>query len=104
MEAAVGDVIRVGADVQVTARLALGDLKPEEIRVELYHGDLDATGTITGAEAAPMTDGRRSPDGLQVFEGRIPCRSSGQRGFAVRVVPAHPHLPRAYQPGLIRWG
>jgi hypothetical protein len=34
----------------------------------------------------------------------IPCRSSGQHGFAVRVLPHHPDLADPFEPGLVGWG
>ena len=38
------------------------------------------------------------------FSGTIPCRSSGQHGFAVRVLPRHGDLGNPYEPGLVTWG
>jgi hypothetical protein len=38
-----------------------------------------------------------------VFEGAIPCRTSGKIGFAVRVVPFHVELGEDIAGGLIRW-
>ncbi|MGL4465472.1 MAG: alpha-glucan phosphorylase, partial [Planctomycetia bacterium] len=99
--------IRVGAKMQVTAKVRLGDLKPDDVTVELYHGDVDAAGAIQTAQASPMAlDGKSGAVGSPsfVFEGTITCRASGQHGYSVRVVPRHKHLPHVFEPGLIRWG
>ena len=39
-----------------------------------------------------------------LFTGTIPCRSSGQYGFAVRVLPQHADLANPFEPGLVCWG
>lgn len=99
------DPIRVGADLQVTAEIRLGNLGADDVHVELYHGDVDATGMITAAQSVTMTGNGKVPhDGLFSFVGKIPCRSSGQHGFAVRILPKHRMLPHAFEPGLIKWG
>lgn len=96
--------LEVGGKLKVRAELHLGDLAPDEVKVELYHGAVDATGSINGAQVIAMSSAQKLPSGGQAFEGEIPCRTSGQHGFAVRVLPHHPKLPRAFEPGLIRWG
>jgi starch phosphorylase len=99
-----GGPIRVGAEYKVRATVQLGELTPRDVLVELYHGEVDATGGITAGKPTPMTDGDSPTGGLHKFEGAITCKSSGQRGFAVRVRPNHTNFPRNFQPGLIRWG
>jgi len=39
-----------------------------------------------------------------MFSGKVPCHSSGQFGFSVRVLPKHANLPHAFEPGLVTWG
>jgi hypothetical protein len=43
------------------------------------------------------------PDGLTLFHGSIPCQTSGQHGFTLRVVPKHEDLIDPYDCGLIEW-
>ena len=38
------------------------------------------------------------------YRGSIACRSSGQYGFVVRVLPRHGDLPHPFEPGLVSWG
>jgi glycogen phosphorylase len=45
-----------------------------------------------------------SANGEYVFTGAIPLRSSGQHGYAVRVLPRHPSLANPFEPGLVCWG
>lgn len=100
------DHVEVGAQLNVLAKVKLGGLGADDVKVELYHGDLDATGMIHTPKTVIMSANGSKPtaDGVVSFEGKIPCRSSGQHGFAVRVLPQHEFLPHQYEPGLIRWG
>ena len=105
VDTAEADHLVVGADLTVTTSIRLGALSPEDVNVELYHGDVDALGSIISAQANSMAvkpDG--CDNGVCTFEGRIPCRTSGQHGFSVRVLPKHRNLPHSFEPGLIHWG
>ncbi len=94
---------RVGEKVPVRALVSLGGLAPEDVTVQLYHGDVDLEGSLTDAVALPMTQAEEGPDGARWFSGRVPCSRTGHRGFAVRVLPGHPDLATSFVSGLIRW-
>jgi glycogen phosphorylase len=99
----------------VRARVYLGNLSPADVSVQLYDGSVNAAGMIITGQAVEMqavTDGRASGGGpaggaqtagVYLYEGAIPCRSSGLHGYSVRIVPAHPDLSSQFEPGLITW-
>lgn len=94
----------VGSQIQVQARVHLGALTPEDIRVELYLGRVDARGEIVGAGATPMQPTVGDAEGYYFFEtSSVPCRESGLHGYTVRVLPHHPDLTTPFLPGLIVW-
>lgn len=94
----------VGGEVRVQARVHLGALTPDEVRVEVYAGRVDADDELTDIEAMPMQLAGPDGDGAFRFEaGHLPCRTSGLHGYTVRVLPHHPDLTTPFQPGLIRW-
>jgi starch phosphorylase len=93
----------VGETVQVRSRVRLGELATGEVEVQVYHGRVDAEGDLVEAEAVPMSPGGDGGDGTHWFEGHVPCRETGHRGFAIRVLPYHPELATSFVPGLIRW-
>ena len=95
--------LRAGSEVSVRARLALGQARPEDLRVELYAGPLDPRGQIAEGEAAPMAPEDGIANGEAWFKGSLRLRASGRRGFTVRVLPDHPGLAPRPEPGLIRW-
>lgn len=93
----------VGGDVEVRARIQLGDVKPDDVAVELYHGRVDTHGQLVEGRSEQMTCGEHLENGTYWYDGRIPCLRSGQHGYAVRVVPRHSDLTHRYDTGLIRW-
>jgi starch phosphorylase len=98
------DTLRVGGEMEVKARVNLGGLAPDDVEVQLFHGVVDSLGEIPNPRTIRMSsNGARQGSSWQ-FQGTIPCRASGQYGFAVRVVPRHSDLGNPFEPGLICWG
>ncbi|MFW5709285.1 MAG: alpha-glucan family phosphorylase [Chloroflexota bacterium] len=97
--------VTIGSDVNVTAEIDLGDLKPEDVLVQLYYGQLDTRGEIRGdrAEAVDMQVVSEAKGSLYTFEARFTSTESGDRGVSVRVVPKHKLLTTPFQPHLITW-
>jgi glycogen phosphorylase len=89
--------------VDVRAQVRLDDVKPEHVAVELYHGRIDTHGHLVEGSSEPMACEKNLENGTYVYHGQIPCHSSGQHGYAVRVVPQHPDLTHKYDTGLILW-
>jgi starch phosphorylase len=95
---------KVGQSMDVEALVDLpGDLKPEDLKVELYAGRLNATNQLESATPQIMKPTRQMGPGRYLFTGTVECRTSGRQGFAVRVLPGHPDLATPFEPGLITW-
>ncbi|HPK67037.1 MAG TPA: hypothetical protein PKX99_10645 [Thermoanaerobaculia bacterium] len=94
---------RVGESFAVSAQVRLGALTPDEVRVEIYYGPLDAQRQVTGGAAVPMRMLGQTEAGVWGYEGEVPCRDSGLVGYAVRVVPNHPEANGLLTTGLITW-
>ncbi|MCK5173305.1 MAG: alpha-glucan family phosphorylase, partial [Planctomycetes bacterium] len=96
--------LEVGSQLKVTAHVKLGRLSHEDISVEIYHGKVDSSGDIEKGDISTMvceTDGQE--EGKAIFIGAIPCKVSGQHGFALRILPKHADLTEPYEPGMILW-
>src|SRR5207302_303658 len=103
------DPLHVGKDLDVAVRVNLGPYHPDDVEVQIYHGPLDSLGEIVNPQTEAITpsigpEPSANGSGAWVFRGRIPCRTSGQYGFNVRVLPRHPSLPHVFEPGLVTWG
>ena len=77
---------------------------PEDVQVQLFHGVLDSLGDIPQPNTVTMSHNGAHEGSSWIFSGTIPCRSSGQHGYAVRVLPRNADLPNPFETGLITWG
>ncbi len=99
------DPMQVGGEVPVTVRVNLGRFSPDDVEVQLFHGLVDSMGEIPRPQIVSMShNGKPKHDNVWEFRGSIPCSSSGQHGFAVRVLPHNGDLANSYEPGLVCWG
>jgi glycogen phosphorylase len=94
---------KVGESMQVDAMVELGDLSPDEVKVQLYCGPITSSGAIERATPMDMQHSRQMAPGRHVYIGRVDCKTSGRQGFAIRVLPGYEDLATPFEPGLILW-
>ena len=98
------DPMHVGSELNVEARVGLGNFTPEDVDVQLFHGVVDSLGEIPSPNSAAMSHNGPPEGGSWTYHGTIPLRASGQHGFAVRVLPKNHDLSNPFEPGLLVWG
>ncbi len=103
VEAERPDAHRVGEGFMVSAFVRLGEIRPDEVAVELYHGPLSEKREITAARTTPMRLAATPEPGRHRFVGTIPCDRSGMQGYTVRVRPSHPDAGNLLATGLLTW-
>jgi starch phosphorylase len=87
----------------VRAFVALGDLDPGEVEVQVAYGRVDDADELPQVELTTLKqNGQRTPDGW-TFEGEVPLATPGAFGYTVRVVPRHVGLVSAPELGLVAW-
>jgi starch phosphorylase len=92
--------IKVNTQITVRAEVFLGELRPEDVLVELYFGALDKNNEIIQGVALPMRESGKGAQGTHLFQGQMLCLQSGQFGFTVRVMPHHQNMARKFDPDL----
>jgi starch phosphorylase len=97
---------QVGMANNVRAEILLGDLSPQDVTVELYHGPVDTSGEILQPQIVEMEHQPESngEPGVYTFAKQLTCQASGMHGFTVRVLPYHPEQVSPFETGLILWG
>ncbi|MBN2489403.1 MAG: alpha-glucan family phosphorylase [Planctomycetes bacterium] len=95
--------IKVGQTLSIRVRVRLGAIPPEDVVVEAYLGKIDSAGAILDGEAVRLTHRPPGTNGEHVFEGDVPCRTTGQQGYTVRVLPMGDSLTERVDAGLIAW-
>jgi len=99
-----GNEIVVGNRVQVRAEVDLGELKPEDVLVELYFGSLDRDGNIVEGAAMPMSMAEMSGKNTAIYQGQMLCLIAGEFAFTVRIIPQHEHSYRKFDPEMsVTW-
>jgi glycogen phosphorylase len=93
---------QVDDNFKVSTIVHLGDLKPEEIDVELYYGRMLRTAELSKGLTQPMAMVESRGSGNYLYRCTVTCRDSGRYGFTVRVVPRADDFIR-YTPGLLTW-
>jgi glycogen phosphorylase len=94
--------IVVGETLDVTARLHLGPVNPQHVRVEAYYGEVEI-GRVTNPRTVQLNEAGHDGNGSYVYQGAVPAAESGTYGFSVRVLPTHPHLVQNHELRLITW-
>ncbi len=93
--------VTVGEEIEVAAKVRLGTLDPS-----------DVVGRPTSASTPDGTlrDGRGvslawmgCENAEHLYAGRIPCRSSGLHGYAVRVLPCHDDVLVPNEMPVVAW-
>ena len=95
--------IDLSESFHVRARVHLGRVKPEEVLVELYHGEVDPNNEIRQAQRIAMECQAPADNGDYMFLGHVNPLSSGHFGYSVRILPRHPDLATPFVPELITW-
>jgi starch phosphorylase len=94
--------IPVGETLRLSARVQLGAVDPQHVRVEAYHGEAE-NGGIKNPTITALEQNGRNGDGSYIYHGSVPASESGAYGFSVRIVPTHPHLQQNHELRLITW-
>jgi glycogen phosphorylase len=95
--------LQVGDQLNVRAVINPGQLRPEDLGVEVYCGPVDSNGEILRANAVPMSfePGAQAP--YVLFAGTVITPRSGNFGLTVRILPKHGLLANKYATHLLRW-
>ena len=92
-----------GDMLNVTAYVNLGQMSPNDVQVELYHGTVsNHSNEITDAHRAEMKY-TGSKDGLNLYQVRVECVDTGFQGHTVRILPKHDALVHPYRTGFVKW-
>lgn len=93
---------RVGETLKVTAAVHLGELRPDEVDVELYYGHLKSLDLLKDGATEPMFMTEERGNGDYLYSCVVTCNASGRFGFTARITPQGDDLTK-FSPGLITW-
>jgi starch phosphorylase len=91
-----------GGAVPVRTRVALGDLDPADVEVQVGYGPLDQHEQLARARWETLRPEGDPQNGERAFVGAIPVEA-GAFGCVARVVPRHPAVAASAELGLVAW-
>ena len=92
----------LGSTLALRVRVALGELRPDDVEVQAVAGRVGSDDSIADAQAFPLKPaGGPDLEGRWVYEGSLALDRTGPYGYTVRVLPSHPLLATSADLGLI---
>jgi len=96
-------VADLGIERTVEAVVALGDLSPDDVQVQLIHGPSGQGQELSSTTVVSMSPSGRADDGHLRYTGMFTCERAGRYGITMRIVPAHEDLMSPAEMGCIAW-
>ncbi|WP_460461595.1 alpha-glucan family phosphorylase, partial [Arthrobacter alkaliphilus] len=92
---------QIGDTLQVNAYIALNDITPEDVSVEVAYGRAQDGDELEDVALVELSEAEDLGNGRHLFTGTILINRSGSFGYTVRVFPKHPALASKAELGLI---
>ena len=97
----VSDLPEVGSSFALRAFVALGELTPDDVDVQLVHGRLNGADELTDAGTESLTLAESYSGGRFRFEGVVKLDHAGGFGYTVRVLPKNDLLASPAELGVV---
>jgi starch phosphorylase len=94
--------VHVGDAFNVKVNVHLGEINPDDVKVEVFYGELSPTSDISNSRVQEMTIAEHLGNGDYVFTCTVHCRHAGRFGYTARVQPRGDEW-RGLMPGYIAW-
>ncbi|MDR0646421.1 MAG: hypothetical protein LBG46_05640, partial [Elusimicrobiota bacterium] len=95
-------MVLVGQNVKFKACVTLGNLKPEEIVVQLQLGLRSLGGSFECARDFTMLNTGKDGD-VYLYEIDVQPDSSGRQDYALRILPFNKDIPHPFTPVRVAW-
>ena len=92
----------VGDTFRITLEVFLGELTPEEVVIQVYHGKLKPSNLLEGSRSEIMWLQKTIAQGTHIYACTITCSDSGRFGVTARVIPKGDEV-LSNTPHLITW-
>ncbi|CAN5210402.1 MAG: alpha-glucan family phosphorylase [Nocardioides sp.] len=96
-----GDNPEVGGTLAVRSFVALGELSPADVAVELVYGRVTDADQLSAPTLVALQPVESYDGGRYCFAGSVDLTKAGPFGYTVRVVPRHDRLAASAELGLV---
>ncbi|HYO85068.1 MAG TPA: alpha-glucan family phosphorylase [Dermatophilaceae bacterium] len=95
------DAPQVGDKLHVRSLVALGQLSPDDVTVQIVYGRASEADQLSDTETADLRCAESYDGGRHRFEGVLEISRTGSFGYSVRVLPRHRGLASPAELGLV---
>ncbi|MDQ3663226.1 MAG: alpha-glucan family phosphorylase [Actinomycetota bacterium] len=99
----IGDAPEVGSTLTLQVWTDLGELTPDDVRVEVVHGTARDDDSLDRPQSGLLGHAEAYEAGRHRFAGEVKLDTTGPFGYTVRVLPDHPALVGPAELGLVAW-
>ena len=93
---------RVGDTFEIKSKIELGELRPDEVDVELFYGPVKVVEALEAGQTEIMNVKEDLKNGKYVYACTMACKNSGRFGFTVRIKPRGDDRMQ-FTPCMISW-
>ncbi len=94
----------VGEEFPLKAEIALGDLTPDDVEVQIYYGPVDGEENPRNNSTVIMhAENKKNKSGNYNYAGSVKSMMSGHQGFTIRVLPSHELLIHPFELDVVYW-
>jgi starch phosphorylase len=94
---------KINDRIRVEVHVFLGKIKPEDVNVGAYYGNLVGDNQLKESEVESLPEVKEAGNGEYVFSGHLVCKKTGDFGFKIRITPHHPLMVDPYEMNLALW-
>ncbi len=95
--------IKVGTKLSLTANVYLGELKPEEVQVEIFLAIFDEDNKMSDYKLYPMKLQKNDVHNEYIYSGEFTIEQEGRIAYTIRVVPNAKYLPFRKYFAMAKW-
>ena len=96
--------VSVGSNYVINAEVNLGNLTPDDVEVQIYYGKIDDKNKSGANDYVTMEClNTKARTKAYKYRGEINCKTTGNFGYTLRILPNHELLINQFELGLIRW-
>lgn len=98
-------IYKITEPVSLAVEVDTGQLKPGDIKVEIYYGTISPDHRLTHTAIERLNETTPVEEGGSRFKfsGKLVCNRSGNFGFKVRITPYHPLIMDPYEMNMVIW-
>lgn len=95
--------LKINSDLEMQAKVFLGDISTEDVNIEVYYGKLNSERQLENGKLQKMEVKKELGDNKYLYSANINNWDSGLNGYTLRIIPNKDFLPETDRQKLNYW-